>query len=232
MPTTKEKKRDSYTAQFAIREGRPVGEEPLDAEFQQRFETQTDYEWKRIFPAPQSPEALAAYREGNQAVREDRMMEAIEAYKKCLAIEDYAPAKSNLALAYLHEASREGWQECGRLLENLIQQFAADRTPETDSVLGPAYRNLAELLTQQGVEEIEAAKLQKAAELTRKALEIDPGNTAWRLELWGILHLLDRAEESNATLKEAGKNNDFEILSGHAKEKYTALHVKYRGGRI
>ena len=231
--------RETYTAQFAIEEGALVPDEPLAAEFQQRFPTQTDYEWKRIFPAPGSEEALRVFRAGNQAFKEDRILDAIDAYTHVLRIEDYGPAWLNLAVAHMHEASVAGWAECESLLNTVLAryepQFSGAAEPELPgltrdqigSVVAPAMRNKAELLMQQGVEKSEAAKLREAAELTRGALEIDPGNTAWRLEMWGILHLLDAAGEATAVLKEAAKSQEFELLSAHAREKYTALQVKY-----
>jgi tetratricopeptide (TPR) repeat protein len=238
VPPKDSRERRAYTAQFAVRDGQAVPEQPLDAEFQERFETQTDYEWKRVYPPPDSEEVLATFREGNRALREDRIWEAIDAYERCLAIEDYVPARLNLAVAHLHEASAEGWQKCQSALRELIGRFEgpyAGQAPsemkltkeQIGSVLGPAYRNMAELLTQRGVRERSEASLREALDLTRAALGVQPGNTAWLLELWGILHLLGEADEATAALREAGKNADFERLSGHAKEKYTALAVLY-----
>jgi len=237
-----EKERDSYTAQFAVREGRPVEEEPLPAEFQTRFETQTDYEWKRVYPAPESGEALREYREGNRAFREDRVLDAIDAYRRCLDIEEYPPAQQNLAVAYLHEASEEAWCECESILKELIARFepliANEETrkkagltlDQAASVLAPAYRNLAELYAQQGVAASSRDKLCEAAQLTRKALDVMPGNVAWLLELWGIHHILDDADEAAAALKEAAELEGFETLIAHAREKYVALKVKYHAG--
>lgn len=232
------KERDTYTAQFAVRAGEPVSDEPLGAEFQERFDTQTDFEWKRIYPEPQSAEALERFREGNRAFREDRILDAIEAYRACLALENYAPAQQNLAVALLHEASAESWFSCEAILGELIHRFERLSSGETStdlnqdqlaSVLGPAYRNMAELLTQQAVAERSREKLDHAAAYTERALALSPGNTAWWLELWGILHLSDRAEESAEALRRAAALADFEQISQHVREKYTALKVKYHG---
>ncbi len=237
-----EKVRDSYTAQFAVREGRPVDEEPLPAEFQGRFETQTDYEWKRIYPAPDSEEALREYREGNRAFREDRVLDAIDAYRRCLEIEDYPPAQQNLAVAYLHEASAEAWRDCESILKELITRFeplladedarkkAGLTRDQAASVLAPAYRNLAELYAQQGICERSREKLVEAAQLTRRALTLMPQNLPWLLELWGIHHVLDDADEAAAALKRATALEGFDTLVGHAREKYVALKVKYHAG--
>ncbi|GMV37550.1 MAG: hypothetical protein AMXMBFR61_20580 [Fimbriimonadales bacterium] len=237
-----EKQRDSYTAQFAVREGRPVEEQPLPAEFQSRFETQTDYEWKRVYPAPKSEQALREYREGNRAFREDRVLDAIDAYRRCLDIEDYAPAQQNLAVAYLHEASAEAWRECECILKDLIARFEpliADEQARTKagltldqaaSVLAPAYRNLAELYAQQGVGERSPKKLSEAAGLTRRALALMPQNLPWLLELWGIQHVLGNADEAAAALKQAAELEGFDTLVAHAREKYIALQVKYHAG--
>jgi hypothetical protein len=241
VPPRETNDRDTYTAQFVVEEGSLVDEEPLAAEFQQRFRTQTDYEWKRIFPPPDTEESLTVFRAGNQAFKEDRILDAIDLYSQVLRAQDYGPALLNLAVAHMHEASAEGWAECEKLLDVVLAryepQYAGTVQPELPgltreqiaSVLAPALRNKAELLTQQGVDTREAAKLRTAAELTRRALEIAPGNTAWRLELWGILHILDNAAEATAVLKEAAKSQEFELLSTHAREKYTALKVKYHG---
>ena len=237
-----EKERDSYTAQFAVREGRPVDEEPLPAEFQGRFETQTDYEWKRVYPAPEREEALREYREGNRAFREDRVLDAIDAYRRCLEIEDYSPAQQNLAVAYLHEASAEAWQECESILKDLVARFepliadeearkkAGLTLDQAASVLAPAYRNLAELYAQQGVGDRSREKLLEAARLTCEALALMPQNLPWLLELWGIHHVLDDADEAAAALKQAAELEGFDTLVAHAREKYIALKVKYHAG--
>lgn len=239
VPIAPPKPRDTYTAQFAVRDGKPVTDEPLDAQFQERYETQTDFEWRRVFPEPFSAEALSLFRSGNQAFREDRILDAIDAYQAALALEDYGPARLNLAVALLHEASPECWTRCRALLDQVIARYQtqyegqapAEREglskAEIGSVLAPAYRNLAELLTQMAVLSADRANLEHAASYTEMALAIQPENTAWRLELWGILHLLDRAEEATDALLLAGKADDFEPLSLHMREKYTALKVRY-----